>query len=138
MEDITAYAADDSQTVTLRDGTVKVVTFHVFPALLGFDIEQGYQTQYVEQSDRHTRRAFIASILAHAELDGQRLGSEEAINTLGSWRNVEAVFNGVLAYNGIALEPRPEPWLSMPGGSVLAAALLTRVWGVAAEELNNG
>ena len=105
------------------DGIEVKVTFHTFPAFTGFELNRRYRIDYKLQSDRNARAAYAISVLAYAEVGGKRLEHIAAIDeALGTWQNVEEVFHGVLAYNGIDLELAEEKarWFEFAGAELAA------------------
>ncbi|WP_322040798.1 hypothetical protein [Burkholderia diffusa] len=103
----------------------KNVTLHVFPAFAGFDLNRRYRVDYrLEQSDQGKRLAYTLDVLAHAEVDGARLDTEDAVNAaLEMWKNVEAVFHAVLAHNEVDLELSEEKarWFEFAGAELAAS-----------------
>ncbi len=106
-------------TITVQtDKGKRTVTLHVFPALIGFELNRRYRVDYRLSSDTYTRRAYTLAVLAYAEFNGQRLDTEKAVDSaLESWRNVEKVFHAVLAHNEVDLQLEEEKarWFEFAG-----------------------
>jgi hypothetical protein len=101
----------------------KIVTLHTFPAMTGFSLNRRYRVDYRTCGDDHTRRAYTLDALAFAEVNGQRLDSEGAVNSaLESWKNVERVFKSVLEFNEVdtALEEEKARWFEFAGKELAA------------------
>jgi len=113
---------DDHSTDQLTVGD-KPITLHVF-----------------SEADRAKlgQHSPVLSVLAYAECDGRRLSTQMAAErALGDWHAVRAVFNAVLAYNG-TVEKKVAPVAPLDGAEILATALVTSVFNVAAKRTNNG
>lgn len=104
--------------ITTSKGETEV-TLHTFPALTGFELNRRYRTDYrMERESSSKRITYALAVLEFAEVGGERLGSERAINsTLESWKNVEAVFHAVLKHNEVDLELAEEKasWFEFAG-----------------------
>lgn len=110
-------SGEDTITVQTSKGP-QAVTLHVFPALLGFELNRRYRVDYRLNGDTFTRRTYTLDVLAHAEVNGQRLDTQKAVDSaLESWKNVEAVFHAALAYNEVDLELAEEKarWFEFAG-----------------------
>lgn len=116
-----------------------------FPALTGWEIRRQYR-EFLESKDSGFRMAFTVTVLSHAvittTMDGQqediRLSDPDTINRLlGSWQNVETVFNAVLGYNGIradAAEAERRRW--QVAGEDMAGSFLAAVSSMIGPALN--
>lgn len=94
--------------ITGRDGNLKFVAVEFFSALDGWEIQLRF-LEFAASTDKDFRRAFTMEVLSYAKvLSGETaypLSTDGLINNhLETWANVEAVFEGVLRYNGI--EPK--------------------------------
>jgi hypothetical protein len=100
------------------------VALQVFPALAGFELNRRYRTDYRLSHDTKMRTAYAMEVLFHAEVNGQRLSSEQQVNAvLETWLNVEKVFQAVLSYNEVDLELAEEKasWCEFAGREISAA-----------------
>ncbi|RZF31326.1 hypothetical protein EVC45_02415 [Paraburkholderia sp. UYCP14C] len=99
-----------NNTITVQTSSgERTVTLHTFPAMTGFELNRRYRVDYKQASNSAERTGYALDVLAHAEVNGQRLDTEKAINAaLESWKNVESVFYAVLAFNEVDLELREE------------------------------
>jgi hypothetical protein len=111
--------ATDAETITVQTSKgPQAVTLHVFPALIGFELNRRYRVDYRLNGDTFTRRAYTLDVLAHVEVNGQRLDTQKAVDTaLETWKNVEAVFHAALAFNEVDLELAEEKarWFEFAG-----------------------
>jgi hypothetical protein len=119
--------ATNQISVTTSAGD-RIVTLNVFPALEGFELDRRYRTDYKVQPDRHVRREYTLAVLSHAECNGASLATPDHINaSLESWKNVEAVFQAVLNFNGVDLELEEEKarWFEYAGSELAATFIAT-------------
>jgi len=91
--------------ITLPDGTKRAVEISRFPALDGWDIQQRF-IEFAASHDKTFRRAYTLEVLAYAVVinNGARIEMKTPQlidNHLGSWQNVESVFEAILEHNGI-------------------------------------
>jgi len=128
--------------ITLNDGSKRSVVIAKFAALDGWDIQEDY-VRFLSSEDRAFRRQFTLEVLSYATVvldSGQELPlSTNALidNHLGSFQNVEAVFNGVLIENGI--DPKAEAQRSSyweKAGAELAIAFVAQASALIGPALN--
>lgn len=143
MTDFTA----DTLVVQTSSGE-RTITLHVFPALEGFELDRRYRVDYKLQADRYARREYTLAVLTYASYEDQRLSTPDAVDeALENWKNVEAVFQAVLAFNGVDLELAEEKarWFEYAGAELAATFIATTtalmgpfLSGTAAEEPQGG
>lgn len=93
------------EKVTLPSGRVNEILIKHFPALDGWEIQLKYR-DFVRSEDKDFRRKFTMEVLSHAEVVGEEINfplQTDAIidNHLGTWQNVQQIFDAVLSHNGI-------------------------------------
>lgn len=87
------------------NGTDKQIKIERFKALDGWDMQRRFR-EFAASTDAAFRRAFTLEVLAYAKVvtgTGELPLSTGALidNHLGTWENVQAVFEAVLNDNGI-------------------------------------
>lgn len=115
------------------DGGKRVVEIHQIPALDGWDIQQRF-VEFAASHDKAFRRAYTLEVLAYATAinKGARIDLKTSgviDNHLGSWQNVERVFEAVLQHNGIDPKThadRPVFWEK--AGAEMATSFVAEVW----------
>lgn len=125
--------------ITHPDGKPRTIEIGLFPALDGWDIQQRF-VEFAASHDKDFRRAYTLEVLSYATAinNGARMELKTAAlvnNHLGSWENIEKVFEGILLHNGIDPKThadRPVFWEK--AGAEMATSFiaeLTRVMGPA-------
>ncbi|QVJ12641.1 hypothetical protein [Pseudomonas phage PSA09] len=117
--------------INLPDGRQTRVQIEAWSALDGWELQRRF-VEFAVSMDSDFRRAFTMEILSYAKVmlgdddSGIQLTTAAVINNhLGSWKNVELVFNSVLQHNGIdptTHADRPDYWEQ--AGSQMAIAFL--------------
>lgn len=122
------------------DGKKKTVRIDPIPALDGWDIQARF-VEFAASHDKDFRRSYTLEVLAYAAVDVAKgefvpLKTSAVIdNHLGSWQNVERVFEEVLMQNGINPKThadRPVFWEK--AGAEMATSFIaevTRIFGPA-------
>lgn len=104
-----------------------------FPALEGWDIQREFK-DFAASKDANYRRAYVMRVLSYALviIDGTELPFKtDALidNHLGTWENVQLVFESILSHNGIdAKTHADEPAYWTNAGYEMANAFLTRIY----------
>lgn len=119
--------------ITLPSGEVKSIVIGKFPALDGWDIQQRF-IEFAASSDKDVRRAYTLEVLAYAQVvqssDRTLPLTTNALidNHLGSWQNVQRVFEEVLQQNGI--DPKThadQPHYWAKAGNEMATSFIAEV-----------
>lgn len=118
--------------ILLPSGDVKNVVLSPMPALDGWDIQQRF-IEFAASSDKELRRSYTLEVLSYAKVVvGDRelpLATDALIdNHLGSWQNVQKVFESVLMHNGI--DPKThadQPHYWAKAGNEMATAFIAEV-----------
>jgi hypothetical protein len=88
------------------DGVHKDIAINKFPAMEGWDIQANFR-RFAASDDKEFRKAYTMEILGYAEVvigPTTKMPFKTAAvieNHLGSWQNIERVFNEVMMQNGI-------------------------------------
>lgn len=96
---------DREQTATLDIESPRrpkvTVTLHTFSAMHGWEMKRKLRHWLLSRDDKlHVE--FTLAALAYASIDGRTLDSKAAIDELlVEWQHVRAVFEAVMAHNGI-------------------------------------
>jgi hypothetical protein len=111
--------------ITTSTGQRKIHLGH-FAALDGWDIQHRFLA-FAASNDKVERRTYVMEVLSYARVEIQGASDHIPLTTaalinnhLESWKNIEAVFNGILLKNGIDPETH---------------ATKTRFWADAGEEM---
>jgi hypothetical protein len=118
--------------ISMPGGEVKTVSIGQIPALDGWDIQQRF-IEFAASSDKELRRAYTLEVLAYAKVliaDRELPLATDALidNHLGSWQNVQKVFEEVLLQNGI--DPKThadQPHYWAKAGNEMATAFIAEV-----------
>jgi hypothetical protein len=115
------------------DGTQKDIFIGKFPAMDGWEIQQRF-IEFAASSDKDFRRAYTLEVLTYAKVvqsaDRMLPLTTDALieNHLGSWQNVQRVFEEVLLQNGI--DPKThadQPHYWAKAGNEMATAFIAEV-----------
>lgn len=88
------------------NGQIKAIKTDLFAALDGWDMQRRF-VEFAASTDPDVRRKYTMDVLAYAKVvaaDGHEIPlSTPALidNHLGTWQNLQTVFDEVLARNGI-------------------------------------
>lgn len=88
------------------NGSIKTIKVDMFAALDGWDMQRRF-VEFAASNDPGVRRQYTMDVLTYAKViaaDGGEIPlSTSALidNHLGSWQNLQAVFDEVLVRNGI-------------------------------------
>jgi hypothetical protein len=92
--------------ITHPKGAAKIVEIHKFPAMEGWKIQEQF-TRFAVSDDKKFKRDYVFWVLTYAKViqkDGGQLPlSTDALinNHIGSWENIQKVFEAILIYNEI-------------------------------------
>lgn len=118
--------------ISMPSGEIKTVSIGQIPALDGWDIQQRF-IEFAASSDKELRRAYTLEVLGYAKVviaDRELPLATDALidNHLGSWQNVQKVFEEVLLQNGI--DPKThadQPHYWAKAGNEMATAFIAEV-----------
>lgn len=88
-----------------RQGQTKHIELHHFGALNGWEIQLRF-LDFAASQDKEFRRAYVMEVLEYAKViigeNAIPLSTDAVINNhLGTWQNIQLVFESVLKHNGI-------------------------------------
>jgi hypothetical protein len=120
----------------------KTIEIEQFPALDGWDIQQRF-VEFAASHDKEFRRAYTLEVLAFAYVEVSK-GSKVRLTTsgiianhVGTWQNVERVFEEILLYNGIDPKThadRPVFWEKV--GAEMASSFISEVTRILGPAIN--
>lgn len=115
--------------LTLPNGTQKLITISMFPALVGWDMQQRFM-EFAATTDPEIRTKYTMDVLSFAKvISGENelpLATSALIdNHLGVWENIKIVFEAVLTLNGInPLTHADKPQFWSEAGEKMAVAFV--------------
>jgi hypothetical protein len=119
------------------DGEKRIIEISQFPALDGWDIQARF-IEFAASHDKDFRRAYTLEVLTYAAVDvANGRGNGEYVplktsamvnNHLGSWQNVELVFEAILTHNGIDPKTHADrPMFWEKAGAEMATSFISEV-----------
>lgn len=119
--------------ITTPSGESKSIVINQFPALDGWDIQAKF-IEFAASSDKEFRRQYTLDVLAYASVQMAPdrvlpLNTDALIdNHLGSWQNVQKVFEEILMQNGINPKTHADqPMFWAKAGAEMATAFIAEV-----------